>query len=294
MWISAAFAVLVSPTVALEYWSHGGRLRRAALILAAGALLLRADSGAAFGIGSSAACAVAARWWPESRFDRYLVLAACGYLLIALVAAMAEGISPAVLAVGALGIVWGLQEALQPSIPRLAILVALAGIGCLAAAPTALRSWTTPAYAPALSAAFRQWRERLRPGAEVLWPGAPLDAWFLLDRPSYWSHPQLAGVVFSRDAAVTLDRRTDLVSDALVSSHRSKNSDFVTRLRHKVPATLESLGPEGLRTLCSDPELGYVVSRKMLGTSSLPPVTEDPARPRNLLYIYDCKDNRGT
>lgn len=290
LWISTAISVLASPAIAIEYWTRGRLLGRSALIFAAGALLLRADSGGFFGIAASLACGLASRRWLEVRFDRYVVLAACGYLLIALVAALAEGISSAVMAVGALAAVWGLQHAFRQSLPKTAALVALSGIACLAAAPAAFRSWTTPAYSPALRASFRQWAEGIRPGAEILWPGAPLETWYLLNRPSYWSHPQLAGVVFSRGAALTLDRRTDLLRDALASSTSFKNSDFVTPLRHKVPATLESLGPEGLRKLCSDPELGYVVSGKVLGPSSRPALTADPARPGNRLYIYDCKD----
>jgi hypothetical protein len=157
-----------------------------------------------------------------------------------------------------------------------------------------MRSWTHLYYTPQLRTAFDGWRSRLPRNAEVLWPESPVGVWYLLHRPSYWSRPQMAGPIFSRAATMTLDRRTASIRTALfASSAFSKDRDSVTRLRHWIPATLESLDPVGLSVACADPDLGYVVSRTRLGPVALPPITPDANRPTQQLYIYDCKDFRG-
>jgi hypothetical protein len=200
---------------------------------------------------------------------------------------------------GALFAVWSIGELLQTSVPKASALAAAAAVACLAVAPAAVRSWTRFQYTPALRATFDQWRERLPANAEVLWPESPVGVWYLLDRPSYWSPAQMSGFVFSRPAAVELDRRVDASRDALLASSAyakaARDPDFVKRIRYWVPDTLESMDPAGLPMLCADPDLGYFVTARRLGPIAMPPVTPDPASPnRHYYYIYDCKDFRGS
>ena len=58
-----------------------------------------------------------------------------------------------------------------------------------------------------MQAQFAPWRALIPPGAEVFWPESAPEAWVLLQRPSYLSVVQTSGVVFSRAAALEMQRR---------------------------------------------------------------------------------------
>jgi len=298
VWLTTVVAVLLSPVIAAESWNSRSPLRRAALIFICSSLLLRADSGAAFTVAFSLTTIVIARWYPQFKYGSYILLCAFGFLTFGFALAVGDGLPTAVPLAGALFAAWWIAEMLQSSVWKASAFATAAAIACLAAAPAAVRSWTRLSYAPALRATFAQWRDQLPAHAEVLWLEAPVNVWYLLDRPSYLSLPQLAGFVFSRSASVALDRRVAVTRNALMASGAftklAQDPDFVKRLRSWTPGSLESLDSTGLPILCTDRDLGFVVTSRRVGPIAMAPITMNPDRPKRQLYIYNCKDFRGS
>jgi hypothetical protein len=291
VWIAAVLAVLLCPVIIADCWKRAF-FGRAALVLTGCALLLRVDSGAPIAALAAVSAAAVARWSPNLPYGRTVLTGSCALLAVALCITLGDGGSWVVPLATLLALAWWLQSVLR-SARALCVFAAASALACAGVSSAAIRSWTQLHYTPTLRATFDGWRTRLPLDAEVLWPESPVGIWYLLDRPSYWSRPQLAGPIFSRAATLKLQRRTASIRAALLASPAfRKDPDSVTRLRHWIPATLESLDPAGLSRACADPELGYVVSSSHLGPIALPPITPDTARPRRQLYMYDCKDFR--
>ena len=298
VWIASVLAVVLSPVIAVGEWQSRNALRRAALLFIGSSLLLRADSGAVFATVFSIASAVAARKYPQFRYGQYVLLSASALLLVSVGLAVGDGLPAAVPIAGCLVVAWWIQQAVEASAWKAYAFAALAGVAFASTAPDAVRSWTSLYYTSDRYAAFAPWRDRIVPRAQVLWPESPVNVWYLLNRPSYYSIPQLAGFVFSRAAAFELDRRTGIVRQSLLASAEmtrpTKDLDSVTRLRRWTPGTLESLDAAGLSIACADRDLGYVVAPRPIGPIVPPPITPNPMKPKRLLYLYDCKDSRGS
>jgi hypothetical protein len=96
----------------------------------------------------------------------------------------------------------------------LMLLATAAACGCLWLAPQAWASWTAREYPPPRVAEFAPFRALLPRGAEVFWAESPLGTWLILDRPSYLSVAQTSGMVFSRPAALEMQRRASALSSA--------------------------------------------------------------------------------
>ncbi len=142
---------------------------------------------------------------------------------------------------------------------RCAVVSATACLGCLLLLPVTFAQWTHVGLTAGLYRAFQPWRQRIAPEAEVLWPKNPLDAWVLLDRPSYLSGPQLGAELFSRPAAMVLARRMRALRPFLALEGVSG-----TRL----PAGW-SYEPQSLTDLCAASDLRYVVTRQTLAAAPL-------------------------
>jgi hypothetical protein len=298
MWILCALSVLLSPVIVTENWNSGSALRRAALLFIGCSLLLRVDSGAGVTLGFSIASAVIARWYPRFQYGRYVLLLAFGFLALGLGLAVGDGLPRAAGPAAALVSVWWIGGRLQNSVWRASALCTATAIACVVVAPPAFRSWTRFQFTPASRALYSQWRDQLPTDAEVLWPESPLGVWYLLDRTSYWSRTQMSGFVFSRPAAVEINRRMSISRDALLASSAfadsPRDAKSVTRLLSWVPGTMESLDRGELSTLCADPNLGYFIGVRRLGPTAMPRITPYPDEPNRHYYIYDCKDFRGS
>jgi hypothetical protein len=106
---------------------------------------------------------------------------------------------------------WWLARAARKPF-ALILLAALAAAGCVALFSQTWALWTVREFPPQLVAQFSPWRERIPPAANVFWAESPLATWLLLNRPSYLSAVQTSGMVFSRDAAIELKRRADVLA----------------------------------------------------------------------------------
>jgi hypothetical protein len=97
----------------------------------------------------------------------------------------------------------------------LLVLAIVATVAAAALLPYAWLQWNIREFPQGRVAQFAPWRARIPPGSDVFWPELPIAAWMLLDRPSYLSALQSAGIVFSRATAFELQRRAIALSSIL-------------------------------------------------------------------------------
>jgi len=126
-----------------------------------------------------------------------------------------------------------------------------------------------------------QWRDVIPRSSTVYWQGPVTYPWFVLDRASYLSVSQAAGVVFSRTAALEVRRRMEHTTQVGLSErdmaiHRYPGADRAEPV----------LSLDGLQRLCADPELGHAVLRSALdGRFSM---TLHEHASRVTYYLFDC------
>lgn len=308
-WVANVIAVLLMPAVCRELWA-ANPLGRSAVLLLIAAWISRGQSVVAcsFLVGSAFACAIASRRNVRFAHERFVLKGAGAAIFVFLVATVAsklqllavnpivfddpgplvlqltrewatDGIIPAaiLIAVWLAGRRWN---------NRLAggTLLAAASIACALLLPSAWSAWTQQSYPRQEYEAFAPLRATIPSDAEVLWPDAPpIEAWYLLERQSYVSGAQTAGLVFSRAAALAMYRRVGLVS-ALV---RGQQFDDWT------PKTPSHLTPEQkLRSACTAPDLEYVMSWTNLGPPALASYLPNSHHPKVRARLYRCSDVR--
>jgi hypothetical protein len=318
VWLAQVIAVLLLPLIVLDCWRID-RLGRAAIVLLVSAWALR-DLPPAPGIVLAAiVCAAIAprlRNWRHAR----LIFAGCSALLILAILINAlphalqsvartpspifserlvqwmsiwagDGMPYAVI----LGLMYllGTRRGIAAAALLLAAMVTFVGT----LAPAAWHSWTGYTYTSALRARYAPWREAIPADAEVFWAGSPVTIWYLLERPGYWSPPQSAGDIFSRDKALETRRRALSVLAALEDAGRrhppdpNPNSPWY-RPPHQ--ARPENLDHDAAAAVCSDSALSFIVSRMPLGRATVyPEVVPNPAEPERHLWLYRCADLRG-
>jgi len=300
LWLSSVLAALLVPVIALDCWRAGG-LHRAALFLVLAAWVDTSGLFAVLTAGAACSVVIAARGFDDPRITRFMLLG--GFLALAFAVAMvlvgihrslpalaslrtgalydqlmqcarllsAHGVLPALLLVLAFG--------LLDRGPRGALPVMVLGVAaCVAVAPQALERWQQMAYTPQRLAAFSLWRRIIPPGTTILWPeDPPMDAWFVLERPSYWSLYQMAGMVFSRDDAMIgtwLESQTaPVLPDIRTDSDNGPD---------------EWKSPHALADVCRLPNIVFFASWNYLGPTHYPPVAPDGVRSPKRLYLYRC------
>lgn len=105
-------------------------------------------------------------------------------------------------------------------------------------------------------------------------------AWFALERPSYLSVDQSAGVVFSRETAMEVRRRSEVLLPVL---------DPDWRLMTAAKSVSRPLTRDRLEIICNDPQLGFVVSRESVGFDPMRHAQSGRWKDWNL---YDCRHVR--
>jgi hypothetical protein len=305
LWLATLVAVLLAPLIAVRMW-HAGLLARIALVALIAAYLL-ADERFAFSAALLAAALVflSDRVRHEAPALRVVAWGMYALLLLALLINLTSssivarvrfdqsavpdwmlelrgiastGVIPALLLL-ALGWVLTLTR------PGLAI-AAAAGCAVLAAVFTlaALPQWTQSPFTPASHAAFAAWRARLPARAEVLWFDFPLAAWVLLERPSYASNPQAAGVVFSREAGM-------IMRDRLASLRPSLDHVESVAWRSAVPEV--GRRQPTLGTICGDTDVRYVVTRDNLDAAPIAIASGPLPRELRDWKLYGCENPAG-
>ena len=136
---------------------------------------------------------------------------------------------------------------------------------------------------------FADWRNAIPPSSNVLILPTRKSAafsWFTLQRPSYLSVDQSAGVVFSRVTALEVRRRSEVLRPVMepdweILSHIAEKARGTRK-----PAPARPLSTQILAGICSDPQLGFVIAQEKLGLDSIPHAQAGIWKDWSL---YDCR-----
>lgn len=173
------------------------------------------------------------------------------------------------------------------------IVTTLAGSVILSITLTSHSLGQTHTVAATLFDDFADWRAVIPPKSAVLLVPVPTTAalaWFTLQRPSYMSVDQSAGVVFSRETASEVRRRSNVLLAVMEPDWRLLTQ--ITRKQQGKPpqnTPPRPLTSEALSTLCEDQALGFVGAKENVGFPSHRHVGGDPWDQWNL---YDCREVR--
>lgn len=161
-----------------------------------------------------------------------------------------------------------------------------------------LATWSSLQQRPRLDSAqylseFADWRTLIPENSTVFVTPAQDTGtlvWFALQRPNYLTVDQSAGVIFSRATALEVKRRSAVLLPVEEPSWRLQTRIAV---KHAHPnAKLElyhHLTAQSLYSICSDPQLGFVMSNTPLGIQPLARRSAGKWRDWNL---YDCRKIR--
>jgi hypothetical protein len=155
----------------------------------------------------------------------------------------------------------------------------LAVAGVVALLPLTLQQWTVAEAPPQHAAGYAAWRARIPVGAEVFWPEAPVESWLLLQRPSYLSIVQTSGIVFSRGAALEMQRRA-LALEGIVAPEAF--------LGWSTAGGSLNLSKDQLRRACDAGVFPYLVTRADLGTAPLALIAESGVMFASSRRLYRC------
>jgi hypothetical protein len=234
LWLGVAASALLLPLILRACWQAGIGRRTTAMLLTAAWIFAQGAFALAVALAAVASLALLRRLKPSEA--RWVLWGACGILVIALAWRLATNLQftdayyldtriplwlrramsfahdgGAPLAV--IAVAWWLADTARPV--GLTVLAAIALLGGALLLPQTWNRWTALGYSPQRIEQFAPWRDRLPRGAQVLWPESPLATWLLLDRPNYLSLIQTSGMVFSRDAALEMQRRALALSPAI-------------------------------------------------------------------------------
>lgn len=300
-WLAVTTAALLLPAIAGTGWRSSAAGKVSMLLLASAWLFASGPLALLTSLVAVASLALA-RWSDRSEI-RLLFYGAVGLSLVALVnriagnllfldvfyadpqiplwirqvaSATADGTLPVLLILLASWL-----SANGRGTAALVLLAALAGTSCIALSPDAWRRWSQQQFPATLVARFAPWRALLPPATEVFWPESPLESWVLLERPSYLSVTQTSGVMFSRAAALELQRRANALSAIAPAS---------AWLR--LLGGGAGIGPSArqLEEACATSEFQFLVTPARL---SWRPVAEVPAtvwHSSGGLRLYRCAD----
>jgi hypothetical protein len=162
-------------------------------------------------------------------------------------------------------------------------------ICCLLLYPGAFRVFMREGSAEEV-AEFSDWRRSIAPDDTVFVVPAHNSAtfaWFTLERPSYLTVDQSAGVVFSRATALEVRRRSNVLLPFMEPDWRLLSGKAsIRRGGEKTNQRATVLTRDSLIGICSDPKLRFVVARESLGFDPLPHVHAGNWKDWNL---YDCR-----
>jgi hypothetical protein len=289
-WLATISAALTLPLIVIGNWNHGTAGRITALLLLAAWI---------FGVGEFAIivsfCALLSLSFGRlgTREVRLIFWGSCSVLGLALLWRIAtnlafmdvhymdaalplllrraksfshDGFAPAAL----IGIAaWVISKPRVSIAPWAFTALAIVSIGVLL--PFGWRAWSGEEFPQPQMERFSAWRQVIAPGEEVFWGESPLSSWVLLSRPNYISGLQTSGMIFSRAAAVELQRRALSLSEAVGPP---------TFMSWAYAGTHLSLLPDELKGICQLAAFNYLVTSADLGM--------EPVAVLDKLKLYRC------
>ena len=308
-WLAVAVAALTLPSIAAAGWSRGtvGRitvgLLAAAWLFGSGEFALITALAA---IASSSLSRYSSR--DELRWLLYGALALAGGALLLRVASSflflevhfadpkiplwiresaalaCDGALPVALVVLTLWLA-GLGAAGRArSLPGVALLGALALTLALLLLPDTWRQWSAQRFPTSLVAQFAPWRALIPPGSQVFWSESPLETWVLLERPSYLSVSQTSGMLFSRTAAMELQRRARALSTVVPAN---AYLDFSGGGAGLGPP------PELLERACATSEFEFLITGAKLSWQPISQLPRATWHASGGLRLYRCSEAYG-
>jgi hypothetical protein len=300
VWVACLLALVMLPQIVHELWQRGsGTTERAVAVLLAAAWLLPDSVGGLLTIvalaillwaggqtGGHSVWATRASWAAFSLALGSIAVMAVQFAAYPLdsnrepmwVQRVVNAVGPTSSALVIVAVCW--WAALREHGRRLASAIAVLAVALsVVALPRAVRDWSTLDYSGAAYNAFAPWRSIIPAEAEVLWPGDAVATWLVLDRRSYFSPDQLAGLLYSPGMTPELQRRARALTP-LVSP------DWWTMADLRQEAKPKDLTVDILVQVCRAPGLDFVVSDQNLGFAVS--TVRRPVREIDL-YLYDCR-----
>jgi len=192
-----------------------------------------------------------------------------------------------VFTVAVFGLFWyGMRSFRSPAPPLIAAALLAGSLAVIVPDTLALNQ---TAGSAAEIAQFDDWRTAMSgPGSVLIVSSKQWVAfvWFILQRPSYTSPDQSAGVVFARETALEIRRRSDVLLPIMKPNWQILSQLAEKAHGKKLEDTPRPLTAENLAAVCRDPELGYVVAKENLGFDAIRHTHAGPWKDWNL---YDCR-----
>ncbi|HEV7613176.1 MAG TPA: hypothetical protein VGO37_14950 [Steroidobacteraceae bacterium] len=135
---------------------------------------------------------------------------------------------------------------------------------------------------------FEDWRSAIPSASTVLVaPAKDVGAfvWFTLERPNYLALDQSAGVVFSRTTALEVRRRSDVLLPLMDPNWKILTQRNRSLSGHQDDATIRPLTAKSLIQVCTDRNLGFVISPVRVGFDAL---RHEHAGVWKDWNLYDC------
>jgi len=124
------------------------------------------------------------------------------------------------------------------------------------------------------SKSFVEWQAAIPPTSSVFVADGRNSGelvWFTLLRTNYLTATQSTGVVFSRETALEVRRRSEVLLPLMNPSWKvmTNNEQIRSGKSEQSVRAVQPLTEKSLVAICSDPQLGFVVSRQDIGFEAL-------------------------
>jgi hypothetical protein len=256
LWFATVIALLLLPPLFVRIWK-GNHLERSSALLLAAAWLTPLATLPLIAAPLAGLAAWYSRQALEARYTRPIHLGSWVVLSVAVLHAGGNalltwnegliqvetlppsidrlltfnqnGVFPAIAILGGLFVIRSCASRLI----RAMVVLALASVALALLIPYS-STWQVRRFPPELHAAYESWRRLIPPKAEVLWTEVDdswsdtgLNTWLLLERPSYLSGAHAPNALFSRAAAIEMNRRAESIWGLLPFTHpfRPKGRD---------------------------------------------------------------------
>lgn len=138
---------------------------------------------------------------------------------------------------------------------------------------------------------YKSWREAIPESSSVLVLSTPpvsaVFAWLTLERKSYTSSSQSAGVVFSEKTAAEIRRRSEVLRQVIPPDWRIRSQLRRAAASKSTDAlTPPSLTAKSLEEICKDNQLGFVIAKDDIGFS---PIKHTDGGDYENWSLYDCR-----
>lgn len=300
-WLALTVAALLAPAIAAAAWQSSRAGRITTLLLASAWTF---ESGPfAIQTALAAVASMALQPWSARNETRLVLYGAVGVALIALAYRVASSllfletfyadpqIALWIRQIASLTADGGIPVTVilcalwlttrKRGTPALLLLAVGSAALCICLLPDAWRRWSHQQFPPALRAQFAPWRALIPPGRDVFWSEAAPETWILLERPNYLSVVQTAGMMFSRAAALEMQRRAEALSAVVPAA---------AYLR--LGGGGAGIGPSArqLEQACATSEFEFLVTPARLTWRPVAQLPADAWHSSGGLRLYRCSD----